>query len=936
MSDLGDVSINSKHYRIDMNTWRRRDLSDFSPRASVPGGASVYNDLLLYQPLVQEDWRHGFGFSWFRDEAGYQFSHGNIDTRHENLVMMYTASVLGANDKAMKGWITWDSKLYGWNDTGLYRRSSMDGTFSLVYTGKVNYALGTSDYLFVFPDGTRPYYSKTGDANVTPFVKATIDTSTGVANSNLRFTAIQSGVAGNTITVTYATGASAADKAYVTVVDDDITVTLHANTTALQVMNAMLADVPAYAQVVAKMTGTNNSILWTAKDQGESGNDIKVIYKLGATGPGLETVAYRGTEITIIMHRRTKAAQVIDVVARDATAAALVVGSNATPSDGTGKIIQTDVKNTWTKTWQLSDGSVKKVTDLISVELKPGETGAGKPGAMAAVTLADGAGTESWIQTGVNEYATDFKWVTTFNGYVYAGKDGSNLVFYASESDLADLHGRKEDDPSVIFTGNDDLPTLQAVVYSGQLYVSKEDGLYNIGADNIARRVLDYTSERSSSNFRSLAVYQGYLIFPIRDRVYQWNGSRLSDVTPPRLSDTFPYITYGQFANFVSVGRYLYMVGYTNETTFRVSLLCWDMVGWFELTDITIGSSPFTVTSMAYDAINNYLWYSWNSTNLNYTYYVPFQALSEFPYASFPTSGTNYLQTSKMDMGFKRIQKSTPSLLITAANLSSTRYLLVYYRLNGTGGFLAWGGTAGTTNKVATSGITELTDPLGTGTRSTLEYYHIEFQIEFVTGTAAQSPILQDLTLRFILRPDTYYGWSFQIVAAGDTQYGMSVDERTAKDILTDLETARNSKKPVIFIDPWGVSNQVYVTAMNEAGVEYHVDEAGVTRISNTQSRSIWWSCANAKGCHLYSVRVEVAYEKQQAHSYHHSPTGVPSRPPEDPERHAQKPDAGGEPMVVYPAQARDHAAKAGRRPARNQGSLSRSGQGHAARAHHL
>jgi hypothetical protein len=160
--------------------------------------------------------------------------------------------------------------------------------------------------------------------------------------------------------------------------------------------------------------------------------------------------------------------------------------------------------------------------------------------------------------------------------------------------------------------------------------------------------------------------------------------------------------------------------------------------------------------------------------------------------------------------------------------LSSTTYLKLYYRKDGATAWSPWGGTDDTTNKITTNGVTELTNPTGAGTRSTIEFYYLELRVDFITGTVTLSPILNDITVRFLLRPDTYYGWSFQIVAAGDTQYGMSLDERSANAILTDLETARDSKAPITFVDPWGTSHKVYVTALNEAGVEYHVDEPGL------------------------------------------------------------------------------------------------------------
>ena len=69
--NLGDVSINGISYRVDLNSYKEKDLADFAPRASVTGGSSVMAELLLYQPLNMTDWRHGYGFMWHTDAMGY-------------------------------------------------------------------------------------------------------------------------------------------------------------------------------------------------------------------------------------------------------------------------------------------------------------------------------------------------------------------------------------------------------------------------------------------------------------------------------------------------------------------------------------------------------------------------------------------------------------------------------------------------------------------------------------------------------------------------------------------------------------------------------------------------------------------------------------------------------------------------------------------------
>jgi len=47
---FGDISLNGVNYRIEIGTYRVRDIVDFAPRASAPGGSIIHSELGLYQP----------------------------------------------------------------------------------------------------------------------------------------------------------------------------------------------------------------------------------------------------------------------------------------------------------------------------------------------------------------------------------------------------------------------------------------------------------------------------------------------------------------------------------------------------------------------------------------------------------------------------------------------------------------------------------------------------------------------------------------------------------------------------------------------------------------------------------------------------------------------------------------------------------------------
>ena len=576
--NLGDITLGGKPYRIDFESWRGKDVIDFAPRATVPGGAAVLSDLGMFQPLLQTDWRHGFGFHWYSDSMGYMSTVGNIDTRQDGLAMLFTEAVSSDTDANTKeGMTVFNDTIYAWGSGGL--RKFTGGSWADVYTAAaVNFALAVGDYLFFVPIGLR-----------------------------------------------------------------------------IQKMNT-------------------------------------------------------------------------------------------------------------------------------------------------AETITD---------AGLDANAHSYKWLILHNGYIYAGKDGTNAIHFDNDPALGTLQGNSTD-TNRILVGVGDNPTLGAIVYNGNLYVRKSDGVWLVGEDRIARRMLDFAAEESSANLASWAVINGYLVIPVRDRILQWNGARVSDITPHKINDEFPYLTYGEFDNFVSVGDYLYITAQTNELTPTSDLLAFDGVGWHKLATLKDDDSS-GIYMMAYEALNNRLWYHVQETTT--TYYIQFQDRSSFPYAAFPTSGQHSLISSRIDVGFRRVQKSMDKLFLEARNCSATVYLKVYFSLDG-GDWIFW-------RDVKENGIIELKNPGGSYTR---EWNYMQIRIDFVTGSSTETPILEGYSLSFIMRPDTRKGYNFNIVAVSNYEHGSYQDDRSAQEILDDLYELRNSKSPVELVDIFGRSHVGYVTAIQEQPV-YRVIE---------------------------------------------------------------------------------------------------------------
>ncbi len=311
---FGDVTINGKSYRILLNSYRERDLSDFAPRGQVGGGSIAYSELLLYQPLLVTDFRHGYGFHWFTDALGYQVTNGFVDTRHAGIVTLssnWNTTYLNLPPiGSVRGFVSFNNLMYAYTNFGLYRIGPSP-SITQIYAGDILSAYATRDYLFFSPRGAR-------------------------------------------------------------------------------------------------------------------------IKKMSTSG-----------------------------------------------------------------------------------------------------TITD---------AGIGPNSKNYLWMSVCNGLVYAGSYDKNYVHYATKEDLSDLEGDDDNDPDVIYIGHKgSFPTKNAIAFGTDLVVTRQDGLWVIGQDNRARNVLDFSSESNPDNFNVLETFNGFLYFNVGNRLYQWSGSRINDVTPPTFKDEFPF-----------------------------------------------------------------------------------------------------------------------------------------------------------------------------------------------------------------------------------------------------------------------------------------------------------------------------------------------------------------------------------------------------------
>jgi hypothetical protein len=931
---IGDIKIAGKDYRIILEGSRQIDITDFSPRASTPGGSIVHSELGLYQPHTQDRFDHGFGFHKYSNEAGYLRTVGNIDTRHENIAMLFTQPTSSSVALGrINGFTTWNGRVWAWGEQGLW---SYDGnSWQSEYSGAVAVDIGTATrsqgdnvssltFAVEIPD--------TGERCLVVIVHLKSD----IAISSVTFN-------GDAMTSHASLGTTSKVAVYKLVAPDvgthNVVVTLAGPTdaiaTAIPLVNVNQAT-PLDTAETNTGTGTSSSKVVTSSALNKvidaitinsaaagllvgSGSNLLANpsfetgsitnWTLGAGWTSSSTYAHKGTKsaklstastsyvsitsdaITVVgdtnylFNMWAKLSQLspgftwkmelewydvgvslvrTDVVREEAPAAIFgfkqIAKTFTSPTDAvTCKVVISGKVSSGTSILYVDDGDFElndvrqfalatSVQDALagassykagaaSVTMAWEWTGSAafnhlamdvNPGTSKKVNFALGLGDYLFYcpdnarirkidkagqhtDAGVSVSSSDYKQLMVSGGYVYAIKDDSNVVHYASAPDLSDLHGSTDEDTNEIKIGVGGIPTLSGIQFSSKPLFVKEDGLWELGQDLNARNLLDYSSSRSDANFRGVCVHNGYLLYALRDKVMQWNGVRTNDITPNRLTNIFPYITLGRFNNLLETNDFAFMTARTNETVYTETLLCYDGVGWFRLGDpITDGDG--SITAMGYDTVNNRLWYHVSKAASETTYYVQFQNLSDFPYANFPTTGTHSLITSEYDMGFRRVLKSMPSILVQGSNLDAGTYLNVYYSLDG-GAWVLWG----TINE---SGVTELTAP---GGNRTVEFNYANIRVDFKTDTATESPVLESLTIRFIMRPKVEFAFTNQVVVATRAAMGGGQDNRTAAAIVAALETLRDSPVPFEYVDILGRKHFVYISSVQVQAIEKHL-----------------------------------------------------------------------------------------------------------------
>ena len=198
-------------------------------------------------------------------------------------------------------------------------------------------------------------------ATITPD-KATLTTVLTGSNNDLVFTAVNGGIVGNKIQISYTDPGTAGAALATSITTDD-----GQGTSTIDFSLATTSTVAAYYET--SLTGSDNDILWTAVTAGTDGNDIDIIYVDPSAASQDLTVSVSGTIITVTLATNSgsaitsTASEVLAAVNGDYLAQKLVLGTLADGNDGSGVV-------TAMSSQDLANGSDGAVITTTAAQIK--------------------------------------------------------------------------------------------------------------------------------------------------------------------------------------------------------------------------------------------------------------------------------------------------------------------------------------------------------------------------------------------------------------------------------------------------------------------------------------------------------------------------------------------------------------------------------------
>jgi len=407
-----------------------------------------------------------------------------------------------------------------------------------------------------------------------------------------------------------------------------------------------------------------------------------------------------------------------------------------------------------------------------------------------------------------------------YGGYYWATEDSTNgagnFVHFWAEEDGTDAEGDGLTDACAVQVGALGTPLVEMCAFDNQLFVFREDGAWTVHEDNLAYQTgVMFEDQLSSLNFASSLVWQGFLIFPVRNRIYKFKTG-IQDITPPRWNDELPYKSFGNFSHMVVRGKYMYVMGQSNASNSNetlennagfVAVMAHDGVGWHKLLDFPDNAAAPSDYGMWLDQVNDRLYFYACISGDPELYYTRLQTLSDIPYASYPTSTYCNLYTSYYSFSLPRIPKSFASVTL-GGDFPTDTSVRLQYRIDDT--------TTWTTLGTFDEDMEEISFPNSTTGKK------IQYRVQLYTTSSSATPVVKKLITKLMLRPEVLYGVTLDVIVADSiSDPNRLICGLNAKQIRAALKSARDSIQPITFQDIYGESAYAYLASIRFISVAY-------------------------------------------------------------------------------------------------------------------
>lgn len=448
------------------------------------------------------------------------------------------------------------------------------------------------------------------------------------------------------------------------------------------------------------------------------------------------------------------------------------------------------------------------------------------------------------------------------DGYFWCAQQDarSNLVHYAVRDDFTDFEGNTPSDPnhpSYSSTGDIDAVEVgpwgynvkRLFSYGGVLFAFRIDGVWSIQLEGniantaagsfVAKRVFDFSDDIDTTNFDLVCYHNDALYFNVGRKLWRYQGGgaaargTLLDVTPGNLTLDYPPIYDAPPRTAVSAHGMMY-------TIINSSLYCLGgNESWHILRRGPAVNTAGTALAYFANAPTPYLCGLYTTaSNSTLVYWRADDEFSRYPYDT--TLGGSYLYTSLFDGGFINIPKHFAKLKVygripaTGGSIGVTAYVL-----NEDGGIDTY--DLGTLSRADYSGTDEvigeaLFADIKARRAITLQFPRtaqgralvLKFILQMPVGGDPddESPQLYGYLLEYVLRPETIYGFNFSVdVNDSVTTSDGRKHYLTGNQMREVFAEARDQIYPLEYEDFLGNTGYVYLTAIDERGVQWNPPE---------------------------------------------------------------------------------------------------------------